>query len=194
MMELSKDYEFIAAAMTAISGQLFLSTLVPGPNTKIPHPFRPDYLWQCDESEVKYCDLNLFKERIQTWFCPQIQPEQIEEKLNTFYIKTLTGKTIKVSAHPSCYAINLKEKIQEKEGIPPYHQKLVVAGGIGDKRGHMRDWQKISDYDIKDDNLHLVLNLGGPPKASLLHKELFDISKNCDFTWLQDDETIYKED
>ena len=118
-MQLSKDYEFIAAAMTAISGQLFLSTLVPGPNTKIPQPFRLDYLWQCDESEVKYCDLNLFKERIQTWFLPKYKysHELIEKNMKTLYIKTLTGKTKTVSINPSSYVFNLKEKIQEKEGI-----------------------------------------------------------------------------
>ena len=188
MTELSKDYEFIAAAMTAISGHLFLSTIVPGPNTKIPFPYRPEYLWQCPESEVKYCDPNSFKERIQPWFYPQpqIQTEQIGENMNTFYIKTLTGKTITVSIHRSRYVYNLKEKIQEKEGIPPNHQKLV-GGGC-----NMRDWQKISDYEIKDDTLHLVLRLGGPPPASLFHDELFDTSKNCDFTWLQDDESITK--
>ena len=44
-MELSTDYEFLAAAITAITGDFFLTTIVPGPNIKIPPPYSADYLW-----------------------------------------------------------------------------------------------------------------------------------------------------
>ena len=126
MMELSNDCEFLAAALSALSGQLFLSTLVPGPNTKITRPFQLKYLWKTPESEVKYCDFN-------SWFLPHNSPEPIAKSMKTLYIKTLTGKSIQVSIDQSSYIFKLKEKILDKEGNPPPPpdcQKLISNGNF----------------------------------------------------------------
>ncbi|CAI5494228.1 unnamed protein product [Closterium sp. Naga37s-1] len=71
-------------------------------------------------------------------------------------VKTLTGKEIEIDIEPTDTIERIKERVEEKEGIPPVQQRLIFAGK------QMNDEKTAKDYNIEGGSvLHLVLALRG---------------------------------
>ncbi|XP_006870749.1 PREDICTED: NEDD8-like [Chrysochloris asiatica] len=77
-------------------------------------------------------------------------------------VKTLTGKEIEIDIEPTDKVERIKERVEEKKGIPPQQQRLIYSGK------HMNDEKTAADYKILGSSVfHLVLALRGGEDNSL---------------------------
>ncbi|XP_038680601.1 ubiquitin-NEDD8-like protein RUB2 [Tripterygium wilfordii] len=73
-------------------------------------------------------------------------------------VMTLTGKEMNIEIEKTDIVKRIKEKIEEKEGIPPEQQKLISVS-VGKQ---LADDKTALEYNLEDGSvLHLVLALRG---------------------------------
>ncbi|KFY15846.1 hypothetical protein V491_05536 [Pseudogymnoascus sp. VKM F-3775] len=71
-------------------------------------------------------------------------------------VRTLTGKEIELDIENDYKVSQIKEKVEEKEGIPPAQQRLIYGGK------QMVDDKTATEYNLEGGaTLHLVLALRG---------------------------------
>ena len=72
------------------------------------------------------------------------------------FIKSISGKTRTVYVTANTTVAQLKQQIQEKEGINPEEQRMIYSGK------NLDDTKTMADYNlVADSTVHLVLRVRG---------------------------------
>uniref|UniRef100_A0A8C6X8J3 NEDD8 ubiquitin like modifier n=1 Tax=Naja naja TaxID=35670 RepID=A0A8C6X8J3_NAJNA len=77
-------------------------------------------------------------------------------------VKTLTGKEIEIDIEPTDKVERIKERVEEKEGIPPQQQRLIYSG-----KQMGRDMKKCGKKTIKQCQAENALKSKGTAVHSL---------------------------
>ncbi|KAF3939188.1 hypothetical protein ABW19_dt0201851 [Dactylella cylindrospora] len=95
----------------------------------------------------------------------------------TIFVKTLSGRTITIFVTLHETIDHIKQRIAEKEDIPPEEQRLVYAGK------QLDDDFTLHDYGIRQlSTIHLALRiLGGGPRAMYISEGFRDSLYDWDF-------------
>lgn len=85
----------------------------------------------------------------------------IQVSSGIIFVKTLTGKSIEIDTNMNISVDQLKDMVEEIEGIPAGQQRIVFAGRL------LESGTYLQDYNIMPEStLHLVLRLRGGSEGS----------------------------
>ncbi|KAF3912595.1 hypothetical protein AA313_de0200406 [Arthrobotrys entomopaga] len=103
------------------------------------------------------------------------------DRLITVFVRTLSGRTVTITANLSDTVATLKEEIAEKADVPPEDQRLVYAGK------ELEDQYNLHFYGISDTStIHLALRILGGATAMYLPPDYLDPAYDWDFTTTKD--------
>jgi ubiquitin len=85
-----------------------------------------------------------------------VMAAELVNKNIQIFIKTLTGKSITVSTRAEDTVEELKQKVQDKTGIPQNYQLLIFTGK------QLEEGRTLSHYNImKESTLHITARMKG---------------------------------
>ncbi|CAJ0913653.1 19038_t:CDS:2 [Entrophospora sp. SA101] len=134
---------------------------------------------------ASFHQVNLIGGNVGTHSDQKLEPKHQDMTIN---VKTLTGRHIPVPISSLSTILELKNKIEDKEGIPQDQQRFIFDGM------QLGEFKTLSDYGIKnEDTVHLVLRLrdGDRNVISCLSSDFLEPSYNYDFTNVNDGATVH---
>lgn len=72
------------------------------------------------------------------------------------FVKSISGQSRAVTVEKTDTILSIKQKIQDKEGVPPDQQRLIYSGK------NLENDRTVGEYNLeKDSTIHLVLRVQG---------------------------------
>ncbi|CAG8637939.1 12641_t:CDS:1 [Funneliformis mosseae] len=115
---------------------------------------------------------------------PQGSPDNGDEMIIS--IKPLSGKAFKIKVKPTTTIYQVKQKVQDEQGILPESQRLLFQGYLLD------DGRSVISYEILENaEVFLILRQRGGDEIFYIHSDHLDPPFDFDFTEIRDKGKTY---